>query len=129
MCIRDSLLTDADHATLVRTIDRFLMFYIRTADRLERTSAWIERLEGGLEHLRAVVVDDSLGICDDLDALMARHTDSYEDEWRATLADPERLRRFVSFANAPGTPDPTVRFVPERGQIRPAREHEAVGAR
>ncbi|GHG52832.1 nitrite reductase large subunit NirB [Streptomyces griseocarneus] len=125
----DLLLTDADHATLLRTIDRFLMFYVRTADRLERTAPWIERMEGGLEHLRAVVVDDALGICDELDALMARHTETYEDEWRATLEDPERLRRFVSFANAPGTPDPTVRFLPERGQIRPAREHEAVAAR
>ncbi|MEU7133600.1 nitrite reductase large subunit NirB [Streptomyces sp. NPDC046261] len=124
----DLLLTDADHDTLIRTIDRFLMFYIRTADRLERTAPWIERMEGGLDHLRAVVIDDSLGICAELDALMDRHTRTYEDEWRATLEDPERLRRFVSFANAPGTPDPTVRFTPERGQIRPAREHEAVAA-
>ncbi|MCA6096184.1 nitrite reductase large subunit NirB [Streptomyces sp. SCA3-4] len=120
----DLLLTDADHATLIRTIDRFLMFYIRTADRLERTAPWVERLEGGLGHLRDVIVDDSLGICAELDALMARHTSTYQDEWRATLEDPERLRRFVSFANAPGTPDPTVRFLPERGQIRPARAHE-----
>ncbi|MFC5720499.1 nitrite reductase large subunit NirB [Streptomyces gamaensis] len=114
------LLTDAGHATLIRTIDRFLMFYIRTADRLERTAPWLERLPGGLDHLREVIVDDSLGICAELDALMARHTETYEDEWRATLEDPERLRRFVSFVNAPGTPDPAVRFVPERGQIRPA---------
>jgi nitrite reductase (NADH) large subunit len=69
-------------------------------------------------------MDDALGICADLDALMALHVDAYEDEWAATLADPERLRRFVSFANAPDIPDPTVRFVPERGQIRPARPDE-----
>ncbi|GHF28806.1 nitrite reductase large subunit [Streptomyces mashuensis] len=123
----DLLLTDADHDTLVRTIDRFLMFYIRTADRLERTAPWLERLEGGLDHLRAVVVDDSLGIAADLDAQMARHIDGYQDEWAATLADPDRLRRFVSFVNAPGTPDPSVRFVPERGQIRPARPDETAG--
>ncbi|KNB54121.1 nitrite reductase large subunit NirB [Streptomyces caatingaensis] len=116
----DLLIADADHDTLVRTIDRFLMFYIGTADRLERTAPWIERMEGGLDHLRSVIVDDALGICADLDALMARHVDTYEDEWRATLEDPERLRRFASFVNAPGTPDPTVRFVTERGQIRPA---------
>ncbi|GAA0482294.1 nitrite reductase large subunit NirB [Streptomyces sp. NPDC046215] len=121
----DLLATDLDRATLLRTIDRFLMFYIRTADRLERTAAWLERLEGGIDHLRAVIEDDVLGICADLDELMARHVETYEDEWAATLADPERLRRFVSFANAPGTPDPTVRFVPERGQIRPARPREA----
>ncbi|MFJ2652052.1 nitrite reductase large subunit NirB [Streptomyces sp. NPDC087420] len=120
----DLFAKDLDHDTLIRTIDRFLMFYIRTADRLERTAPWLDRLEGGLDHLRAVLLDDSLGICADLDELMARHVSTYQDEWAATLADPERLRRFVSFANAPDTPDPTVRFVPERGQIRPARPDE-----
>ncbi|MET8743651.1 nitrite reductase large subunit NirB [Streptomyces sp. NPDC004728] len=120
----DLLAAGLDHDTLIRTIDRFLMFYIRTADRLERTAPWLERLEGGLGHLRAVVLDDSLGIGADLDELMARHVETYEDEWAATLADPERVRRFVSFANAPGTPDPTVRFVRERDGIRPARPDE-----
>lgn len=124
----DLLAADLDRETLIRTIDRFLMFYIRTADRLERTAPWVERLEGGLEHLRAVVMEDSLGICAELDAQMARHIATYEDEWAATLADPGRLRRFVSFANAPGTPDPTVTFVPERRQIRPARPDENAAA-
>ncbi|MFF4379964.1 nitrite reductase large subunit NirB [Kitasatospora sp. NPDC001547] len=121
----DLLAADLDRETLIRTIDRYLMFYIRTADRLERTSVWLERLEGGLDHLRAVVLDDSLGIAAELDDLMGRHISGYQDEWAATLADPERLRRFASFVNAPGTPDPAVTFVPERGQIRPARPGEA----
>ncbi|MFE5582321.1 nitrite reductase large subunit NirB [Kitasatospora sp. NPDC056531] len=121
----DLLAADLDRETLIRTIDRYLMFYIRTADRLERTSVWLERLEGGLDHLRAVVLDDSLGIAAELDELMARHISGYQDEWAETLADPERLRRFASFVNAPGTPDPAVTFVPERGQIRPARPGEA----
>lgn len=120
----DLLAADLDRETLIRTIDRYLMFYIRTADRLERTSVWLERLDGGLDHLRAVVLDDALGIAAELDALMDRHIDSYQDEWAATLADPDRLRRFASFVNAPGTPDPAVTFVPERGQIRPARPDE-----
>ncbi|MEW2134220.1 nitrite reductase large subunit NirB [Streptomyces sp. NPDC005435] len=120
----DLLATDLDKATLVRVIDRFLMFYIRTADRLERTAPWLERLEGGLDHLRAVVLEDSLGIAADLDALMARHVAGYTDEWAAVLDDPDRLRRFASFANAPDLPDPTVTFVSERGQIRPARPGE-----
>ncbi|MFI9331759.1 nitrite reductase large subunit NirB [Kitasatospora sp. NPDC052868] len=120
----DLLAADLDRETLIRTIDRYLMFYIRTADRLERTSVWLDRLEGGLDHLRAVVLDDSLGIADELDALMERHVGVYQDEWAATLADPDRLRRFASFVNAPGTPDPAVTFVPERGQIRPARPGE-----
>lgn len=113
------LASDLDHDTLIRTIDRFLMFYIRTAERLERTASWLTRIEGGLDHVRAVVMDDALGICADLDELMGRHVETYEDEWAATLADPERVRRFVSFANAPGVPDPTVRFTAEREQIKP----------
>ncbi|GHE95482.1 nitrite reductase large subunit [Streptomyces griseoluteus] len=120
----DLLATDLDKATLIRTIDRFLMFYIRTADRLERTAPWLERLEGGLDHLRAVVLEDALGIAADLDAQMARHVSGYADEWAAVLDDPDRLRRFTSFANAPDVPDPTVTFVPERDQIRPARPGE-----
>ncbi|MFJ1867774.1 nitrite reductase large subunit NirB [Streptomyces sp. NPDC088097] len=115
----DLLAQDLSDAELVRLIDRFLMFYIRTADRLERTSTWLERLEGGLDHLRDVVVHDSLGLCAELDSLMAQHVAHYRDEWAQTLEDPERLGRFVSFVNAPGSPDPTVRFVPERGQIKP----------
>jgi len=115
----DLLLTDVDTETLIRTIDRFLMFYVRTADRLQRTAAWVESLEGGLGHLRAVIVDDALGICEDLDAAMAKHVGDYSDEWADVLADPGRLARFVSFVNAPGTPDPSVRFVPERGQKKP----------
>ncbi|MGP4111111.1 nitrite reductase large subunit NirB [Streptomyces sp. 4N509B] len=115
----DLLAQDLSDAELVRLIDRFLMFYIRTADRLERTSVWLERLEGGLEHLKDVVVHDSLGICDELEALMAAHVANYRDEWAATLDDPEKLRRFVSFVNAPDAPDPTVRFVAERDQVKP----------
>ncbi|MFD7228191.1 nitrite reductase large subunit NirB [Streptomyces sp. NPDC059881] len=115
----DLLAQDLSDAELVRLIDRFLMFYIRTADRLERTSVWLERLEGGLDHLRDVVVHDSLGLCDELEALMAGHVAGYRDEWAQTLDDPERLRRFVSFVNAPDAPDPSVRFVPERDQIKP----------
>ncbi|WP_380281532.1 nitrite reductase large subunit NirB [Kitasatospora purpeofusca] len=120
----DLLAADLDRETLIRTVDRYLMFYIRTADRLERTSVWLERLDGGLAHLRAVVLDDALGIGAELDALMDRHIGGYQDEWAATLADPDRLRRFASFVNAPGTPDPALTFVTERGQIRPARPDE-----
>ncbi|MCW2606830.1 MAG: nitrite reductase large subunit, partial [Frankiales bacterium] len=77
----DLFLTDVDTETLVRTIDSVLMFYVFTADRLQRTAPWIEGLEGGLDHLRAVVVDDSLGLCAELDAAMERHVAGYSDEW------------------------------------------------
>jgi nitrite reductase (NADH) large subunit len=115
---------DLDDETLLRTIDRFLMFYVRTADRLERTATWLNKLEGGVEYLRSVIVDDSLGICADLDADMQRHVDTYECEWRATIEDPDRVKRFVSFVNEPEAADPEIVFVEERGQIRPARPDE-----
>jgi nitrite reductase (NADH) large subunit len=113
------LAADLDTETLVKVIDRFLMFYIRTADRLQRTAPWIEAMDGGLDHLRAVIVDDSLGICADLEAAMDAHVGSYADEWRGVLEDEEKLSRFVSFVNAPDTPDPLVRTREERGQPVP----------
>ena len=116
----DLLVSDVDTETLVRTIDRFLMFYVRTADRLQRTAPWLEEMEGGLDHLRDVIVDDSLGICAELDAAMEAHVAGYSDEWRGVLEDPDKLARFTSFVNAPGTPDPTIEFVQERGQPTPA---------
>jgi nitrite reductase (NADH) large subunit len=116
----DLFASDLSTEDLVRYIDRFLMFYIRTADRLQRTAGWLAALDGGLDYLRSVIVDDSLGLCAELDAAMARHVESYEDEWRATLEDPERLARFASFVNAPDTPDPTITFEVERGQPVPA---------
>ncbi|WP_432050609.1 nitrite reductase large subunit NirB [Verrucosispora sp. NA02020] len=115
----DLFATDLSTEALIRTIDRFLMYYVRTADRLQRTAVWIEAMEGGLDHLRSVIVDDSLGLCADLDAAMARHVTSYSDEWRDVLDDPDRLRRFTSFVNAPDVPDPSITFATERGQPVP----------
>ncbi|SIR82131.1 nitrite reductase (NADH) large subunit [Microbispora rosea] len=115
----DLLASDLSTDDLVRTIDRFLMFYIRTADRLQRTAAWLENLDGGLDYLREVIMEDSLGICAELDAQMERHVSTYADEWRATIEDPDKLRRFVSFVNAPGVPDPSISFETERDQIKP----------
>ncbi|MEU2422295.1 nitrite reductase large subunit NirB [Streptomyces sp. NPDC007851] len=125
----DLLAQDLSDAQLVRLIDRFLMFYIRTADRLERTSTWLERIPGGLDHVRDVVVEDSLGICEELESLMAAHVANYADEWASTIDDPERLARFVSFVNAPDTPDPVVGFVPERDQIKPDLPLLSIGMR
>jgi nitrite reductase (NADH) large subunit len=115
----DLLLSGVDRPDLIRAVDRFIMFYIRTADRLQRTSAWLESLDGGLDYLRSVIVDDSLGIAGELDAAIAAHVDGYQDEWAAVLADPAKLGRFVSFVNAPDTPDPSIAFVPRRGQPHP----------
>jgi nitrite reductase (NADH) large subunit len=111
---------DLDEETLIRYVDRFLMFYIRTADRLQRTAPWIESLEGGLDHLREVVCDDSLGLAEEFEAAMVQHVANYKCEWAGVLEDPEKLSRFVSFVNAPDTPDPTVSFTEYNGRKRPA---------
>ncbi len=115
--------TDLDDETLIRYIDRFLMLYIRTADKLQRTSVWRESLEGGLDYLKAVVIDDSLGLAAELEAQMQLVVDRYECEWANALNDPEKLKRFRTFVNAKGA-DPDIHFVKERGQRRPARLDE-----
>ncbi|MGC4744199.1 nitrite reductase large subunit NirB [Micromonospora sp. DT201] len=124
----DLFATDLSTDALTTLIDRFLIYYIRTADRLQRTAGWIEAMDGGLDHLRSVIVDDSLGLCAELDAAMARHVASYSDEWRDVLDDPDRLRRYTSFVNAPDVPDPSITFTRERGQPVPVRDHPPTGS-
>ncbi|MET0728747.1 MAG: nitrite reductase large subunit NirB [Acidimicrobiales bacterium] len=110
------LAEDLDTETLVRSIDRYLMWYVRTADRLERTATWQRKLPGGIEQVRRVVMDDALGIAADLEADMARHVEAYECEWTATLNDADRLARFRSVINEPvGAP------LPARVEIRGQR--------
>ena len=113
------LASGIDDETLVRYIDRYLMFYIRTADRLQRTAPWQESFDGGLDRLREIVCDDILGIADDLEEAVARHVGGYRDEWAAVLEDEDKLRRFVSFVNAPDTPDPTIEFDDSSGRKVP----------
>jgi nitrite reductase (NADH) large subunit len=113
------LATDLDAPTLIRYLDRFLMFYIRTADRLERTATWFDRLEGGLEYLKGVVIGDKLGIAAELEAEMAHVVATYQDEWRAVVEDPAKRRRFRAFINSDSA-DASIATVIERGQPRPA---------
>ena len=108
---------DLDDETLVRYIDRFLVFYIRTADRLQRTAPWVQ--QRGLEHLREVVCDDSLGLAAEFEAEIARHVANYACEWKGVLQDPDKLSRFVSFVNAPDVADPTVTFTESSGRKVP----------
>ncbi len=119
----DLFASDLDRETLVRYIDRFLMFYVRSADRLQRTSVWMENLEGGLDYLREVIIDDKLGLCEELEREMAQVVDAYQCEWKATLADQDKLRRFRHFINS-DSGDSNIVFVRERGQNRPARPDE-----
>ena len=112
------LAADLDEETLIKYIDRFLMFYIRTANRLERTATWFNKLEGGMEYLKQVIIDDSLGICAELEAEMAHHVATYACEWKATIEDPAKMARFRHFINSDET-DPNLTYVEERGQKRP----------
>ncbi|NIE65451.1 nitrite reductase large subunit NirB [Burkholderia sp. Ax-1719] len=117
------LAADLDRATLERYIDRFLMFYVRTADRLQRTSVWRDNLEGGLDYLIDVIVHDKLGIGAELEAEMQLVVDTYECEWKKAVTDPQTRRRFRHFVNSEEG-DQHVTFVEERGQIRPATPAE-----
>ena len=111
--------SDLDEASVIRYIDRFLMFYTRTADRLQRTSVWRENLEGGLDYLKDVIVGDKLGLGAELEADMQHVVDTYACEWKAAVNDPATRQRFRHFVNSDQS-DQNVVFMPERGQIRPA---------
>ncbi|MGK0224232.1 MAG: nitrite reductase (NADH) large subunit [Limisphaerales bacterium] len=113
--------TDLDDATLIQYIDRYLMFYVRTADRLQRTAVWMESLEGGLSYVQDVVIRDSLGLCAELEVQMHKVVDTYQCEWKTAINDPEMRKRFRQFVNADDS-DPAVTFVQERGQRRPTNK-------
>jgi nitrite reductase (NADH) large subunit len=116
----DLLVADVDEATVVRLIDRFLMYYIQTAEPLERTARWLERLDGGVDYVRQVIVDDALGICEQLERDMAALVASYACEWAAVVRDPERRREFRAVVAASTSTSASEEFVRERGQKRPA---------
>ena len=120
------LASDLDTPTLIKYIDRFFMFYIQTADRLQRTSVWRDNMEGGLDYLKDVIVHDSLGIAAELESRMQHVIGTYQDEWRTAIEDPEVRKRFKTFINAKVAEqnDPHIQFAPVRGQIRPKTEAE-----
>jgi nitrite reductase (NADH) large subunit len=119
----DLFATDLDKETLIKYIDRVLIFYVRTADKLQRTSVWMENMEGGLDYLKSVVINDKLGVCEQFEAQMQHVIDTYQCEWKTTIESEEKLKRFRHFVNSDKTDDKIV-FVEERGQIRPANEDE-----
>ncbi|MFW5444021.1 MAG: nitrite reductase large subunit NirB [Methylococcaceae bacterium] len=119
----DLFATNLDKETLIKYIDRVLVFYVRSADRLQRTSVWMENMEGGLDYLKSVVIDDKLQICDKLEEQMQHVVDTYQCEWKTTIEDESKLKRFRHFVNSDKV-DEQILFVEERGQIRPATEEE-----
>lgn len=119
------LAADVDKETCTRLIDRFLMFYIKTADPLTRTATWLNKLEGGMSYLKAVVVDDVLGIIADLEKEMQLLVDTYHCEWKEVVENPELRKRFSHFVNVPEQKDPTVQFDSMRNQTK-ARDWKTV---
>src|SRR5690606_39754129 len=115
--------TDLDDETLIKYIDRVLMFYIRTADRLQRTSVWLENLDGGLAYLKKVVIEDKLNIAQELEDEMTSNIGNYQCEWKTTLEDEQKLKRFSHFINSKMLDD-NLAYVVERGQPRPATSEE-----
>ncbi|MCK5881548.1 MAG: nitrite reductase (NAD(P)H), partial [Sinobacterium sp.] len=120
----DLFASDLDKETLIKYVDRLLMFYVRTGDRLQRTSVWFENLEGGMDYLQSVIIEDKLGICAELETDMQRVVDAYQCEWKTAISDKEKVKRFAHFVNAPDAIDENVVFVRERDQIRPATADE-----
>lgn len=113
------LATDLDKETLIRYIDRFLMYYVRTADKLTRTATWLNKMPGGIDHLRDVVIHDSLSLAEELEKEMQHVVDTYRCEWKTTLNDVDKLKRFKHFVNSEAG-DPTIKFEQVRGQRQPA---------
>ncbi len=107
-----------DNETVIKYLDRYLMFYMRTAKPLQRTAAWQERLEGGIEYLKEVIIEDSLGIAEDLDNEMQTLVNKFECEWTQAINDPEMMKRFNHFVNSEEEDDNLV-FVPMRDQKMP----------
>ncbi|MCX2432676.1 nitrite reductase large subunit NirB [Pedobacter sp. GR22-10] len=110
------LAADVDSETCIKYIDRFLMFYIRTGDPLTRTATWLNKMEGGMEYLRNVVIHDSLGMAEKWENEIENLIASYKCEWKEAVENPAIRKRFSHFVNAPEEKDPTIEFVEMRGQ-------------
>lgn len=114
----DLFASDLDEETCIKYLDRFLMFYIQTADKLTRTSVWLEKLEGGIDYLREVVINDKLGICDELEGMMQSLVDTYHCEWKEVVDNPEKRKLFEQFVNT-DVHQSSIEMIPQRGQFRP----------
>jgi nitrite reductase (NADH) large subunit len=75
----DLLCTVDTHDDVLRYMGRFMQYYREHGKYLERSYGFVERV--GIDTLRKVLVDDSLGICAHLDAEIQRAVDAYCDPW------------------------------------------------
>ncbi|KAF2265915.1 nitrite reductase [Lojkania enalia] len=114
------LAKDVPPDDVIPIIDRYLSFYIRTADKLQRTARWIENLPGGIKYLQEVILEDKLGIAAELEKQMEDLVGSYFCEWTEVLKDPKRKALFSQFANTHENINDTIEPTQERGQERPS---------
>ncbi|ALV90751.1 MULTISPECIES: nitrite reductase large subunit NirB [Pantoea] len=121
----DLLAADLDRDTLLTYLDRFMMFYIRTGDRVQRTSLWLESMEGGIDYLRSVIIDDKLSINAQLESELTRLRGEVACEWTATVNDPQQQSHFSTFINSDQR-DPLIQHIHQRDQHRPARPAERI---
>lgn len=112
------LAADIDKDTCIKYLDRFLMFYINTADALTRTATWLNKLDGGMSYLKNVIINDSLGINEQLEQEMQSLINNYRCEWKEVVQNPELRKGFSHFVNAPREKDPQVKFAPMRDQVK-----------
>ena len=107
-----------DKATVIKYLDRFLMYYIRTAGPLVRTATWLDKLEGGLDYLKEVIIHDRIGICEALESEIESLVGTFECEWKQVLEKPRLLNRFSHFVNSEEKDD-NIKYMPLRDQKMP----------
>jgi nitrite reductase (NADH) large subunit len=112
------LAADIDSKTLIKYLDRFLMFYIKTAEPLSRTATWLNKMDGGMSYLKNVIVNDSLGLGAQLEEEIQALINTYHCEWKEVIENPALRKRFTHFTNAPEEKDPTIQFEPMREQVK-----------
>jgi nitrite reductase (NADH) large subunit len=114
----DLLASDIDNETCIKYLDRFLMYYIETAGPLTRTSTWMDNIEGGIEHVKDVVINDSLGKAEEWEKAMQNIVDTFKCEWKDVIENPEKRKRFNTFVNS-DEHDENIQFDTSRDQVVP----------
>jgi len=102
---KGDLLATVDDPDLATTLSgRFIQYYRENAKWLERTYAFVPRM--GIDHLREVIVEDSLGIAAELDERLQTAVDGYKDPWQegAKPATPGQFRTSLPLEVLPQVP-------------------------
>jgi nitrite reductase (NADH) large subunit len=75
----DLLCTVDTHDQVLKYMGRFMQYYREHARYLERSYGFLERI--GVQKLREILIEDSEGICERLDAEIQNAVDAYKDPW------------------------------------------------